>query len=58
MRGVVTGAKVERASRLEDVIREWCGGVEEGRALNPTALHEHVMAEHGYRGSLRSVQRY
>lgn len=51
-------AKVERASRLEGVIREWCVGFEEGRALNATALHEHLVTEHGYVGSLRSVQRY
>ena len=51
-------AKVERASSLEGVIQEWCGGVKEGRALNATALHEHLVTEHGYVGSLRSVQRY
>ena len=51
-------AKVERASSLEGVIQEWCGGIEEGRALNATALHEHLVTEHGYVGSLRSVQRY
>ena len=51
-------AKVERASRLEEEIREWCKGFEEGRAANATALHEYLVAEHGYRGSLRSVQRY
>ena len=51
-------AKVGRASSLEEVIREWCGGFKEERALNATALHEHLVAEHGYVGSLRSVQRY
>ena len=51
-------AKVERASSLEGVIQECCGGIEEGRALNATALHEHLVAEHGYVGRLRSVQRY
>lgn len=50
--------KVERASHLEGVIRAWCGGFEEGVALNATALHEHLVSEHGYGGSLRSVQRY
>ena len=30
----------------------------EGRALNATALHEQLVTEHGYVGSLRSVQRY
>ena len=51
-------AKVERASSLEGVIQECCGGIGEGRALNATALHEHLVAEHGYVGRLRSVQRY
>lgn len=48
----------QRASRLVDVIEEWSRGFETGRPVNATALHEHLVAEHGYRGSLRSVQRY
>ena len=48
----------QRASGLEGVIQEWCGGFAEGRALNATALHEYLVSEHGYVGSRRSVQRY
>ena len=48
----------ERASELEDEIRSWCAGFAGGQALNATALHEHLVSEHGYGGSLRSVQRY
>ncbi len=50
--------KVERASRLGEEIREWCADFAGGQPLNATALHEHLVAEHGYVGSLRSVQRY
>ena len=48
----------QRASGLEGVIQEWCGGFAAGRALNATALHEYLVSEHGYVGSRRSVQRY
>jgi transposase len=47
-----------RAEGLEAVIAHWLERSGERRGVNLQALHEHLVAEHGYRGSYKSVQRY
>ncbi|MEN8161955.1 MAG: IS21 family transposase [Myxococcota bacterium] len=47
-----------RAEELAAVIRHWLEHAEGRRGVNLQALHEHVVAEHGYLGSYKSVQRY
>jgi transposase len=46
-----------RAAKVGEAIAHWREQHVE-RAFNLAALHEWLVAEHGYRGSLRSVQRY
>ena len=46
-----------RAAKVGAAIEHWREQHAE-RSLNLAALHEWLIAEHGYRGSLRSVQRY
>jgi transposase len=53
------GRQQHRAAALGEAIAAWLADFERRRErLNLAALHEHLVAEHGYRGSLRSVQRY
>jgi transposase len=47
-----------RAEGLQAVIGHWLARAGERRGLNLQELHEHLVAEHGYRGSYKSVQRY
>ena len=42
---------------LRWVIDAWLESQEDDAAINLAVLHEHLVCEHGYRGSLRSVQR-
>lgn len=46
----------QRAARLAAVISEWMAG--SGERPNLAALHDELVREHDYQGSLRSVQRY
>lgn len=46
-----------RATKAGEAIEHWRAQNAE-RPLNLAALHEWLVAEHGYRGSLRSVQRF
>lgn len=48
--------QLQRAATLATVITEWmtCSG----ERPNLAALHDELVREHGYEGSLRSVQRY
>jgi transposase len=46
-----------RATAVAEAIEHW-RGQQGDRAVNLAALHDWLVAEHGYRGSLRSVQRY
>jgi transposase len=41
-----------------EVIAEWLRSRVDSAPLNLAVLHEHLVAEHGYQGSLRSVERY
>lgn len=53
------GRQVHRAASLAEPIETWLAGRKARReGLNLVALHEHLVAEHGYEGSLRSVERY
>ena len=52
------GEKAFRAEGLETVIRHWLEHASSRRGVNLQALHEHLVAEHGYAGSYKSVQRY
>lgn len=56
--GAVDGRRrqEQRASRLAAVIGEWMQAHE--ARPNLAALHEQLVREHGYDGSLRSVERY
>jgi transposase len=47
----------QRAEAVSEAIAHWREH-NAGLALNMAALHEWLVAEHDYRGSLRSVQRY
>ena len=49
--------QVRRAAVHREAIAHWMSAQGEG-ALNVAALHEWLMREHGYEGSLRSVQRF
>ncbi len=49
--------QVRRAAAHREAIAHWMSAQGEG-ALNVAALHEWLMREHGYVGSLRSVQRF
>lgn len=51
------GAKPFKATRVAGAIEYW-QETEKGRAINLAALHAWLVAEHGYDGSLRSVQRF
>lgn len=48
----------QRAAAYAVQIEEWLHGVGADDPLNLAALHEYLQREHGYDGSLRSVQRY
>lgn len=50
--------KTQLAARFSEAISHWCSGHEEDAGMNLAALHEWLVQEHGYTGSLRSVQRY
>jgi len=47
-----------RAEQLHAVIAHWLEQAGSRRGVNLQALHEHLVAEHGYAGSYKSVQRY
>lgn len=57
--GAVDGrtAQAFRAESVAAAIEHWREQQEDG-SVNLAALHEWLQREHGYRGSLRSVQRY
>ena len=57
--GVVDGRTKQesKATAVAEAIEHWRGQQGEG-AVNLAALHDWLVAEHGYAGSLRSVQRY
>jgi len=50
------------ASGLDAVARRWwsheCARLPAGRSPNATALYDHLVAEHGFTGSLKSVRKY
>ncbi len=46
------------AGAYEAVIRHWLEQAEGRRGVNLQALHEHLVEEHGYPGSYKSIQRY
>ncbi len=46
------------AESLHAVIAHWLEHARSRRGVNLQALHEHLVAEHGYTGSYKSVQRY
>ena len=53
------GRQVHRAALLSGEIEEWLAADPRRRErVNLAALHDHLVAEHDYRGSLRSVERY
>lgn len=47
-----------RAEALHEVIAHWLERAEGRRGVNLQTLHEHLVSEHGYPGSYKSVQRY
>jgi transposase len=49
--------QVHLAASYHDAILAWLEGQTDER-LNLAALHDHLVEEHGYPGSLRSIQRY
>ena len=49
------GGKAFKATRFEDAIASWREAQTDG-AINLAELHEWLVAEHEYDGSLRSVQ--
>ena len=51
------GMKPFKAAPQAEAIEHWRQSQQDG-ALNLAALHSWLMAEHGYDGSLRSVQRF
>jgi transposase len=51
------GTKPFKATRVAAAIEDW-REAQEDSAINLAALHEWLVAEHGYDGSLRSVQRF
>ena len=50
--------QVHLAAGYKEAIDAWLKKRPKGQGLNLAALHEHLREEHGYPGSLRSVQRY
>lgn len=64
LRRMASGAKdgrarqPHRARSQQLVIEAWLEGQDRTGPLNLAALHEHLVAEHGYEGSLRSIERY
>lgn len=58
--GAVDGRsqQMHRAAVLHEEIQGWLDAQARGAPLNLAELHEYLAEEHGYRGSLRSVQRY
>lgn len=57
--GAIDGRSRQKqmASTVAEAIDHW-HGQHAGRSLNLAALHEWLATEHGYHGSVRSVQRY
>lgn len=51
------GTKAFKATAVAEAIEHWRRSQQDG-AINLAALHAWLMAEHGYDGSLRSVQRF
>ena len=51
------GGKAFKATRFKDAIATWHEAQIDG-AINLAELHEWLVVEHGYDGSLRSVQRF
>ena len=49
--------QVSKAEAFADVISEWHAQQADGR-INLAGLHDWLCCEHGYTGSLKSVQRY
>lgn len=58
--GAVDGRseKPFRAEALHSVIAHWLEHAGSRLGVNLQALHEHLVSEHGYTGSYKSVQRY
>jgi transposase len=56
--GAVDGRSLQqqKAAKWAEVIGDWLAG--SGEKPNLAALHDQLVREHGYEGSLRSVQRY
>jgi transposase len=50
--------KAFAAEAFDEVIRHWLEQSSSRRGVNLQTLHEHLVAEHGYTGSYKSVQRY
>lgn len=58
--GAVDGRSRQRhrAAECHEAIETWRGERDDGQAVNLSDLHAWLVAEHGYVGSVRSVQRY
>jgi transposase len=57
--GAVDGRiKVPRAAPYHPAIQAWVEALGAERPVNLAALHDHLVEEFGYAGSLRSVERY
>lgn len=52
------GQQAHRAAAFDDAITVWMQRIDADGPLNLAALHDWLVAEHGYPGSLRSLQRY
>jgi len=52
------GGQVQAGAVVAEAVAWYLGGLEEGAPVNLAALYDWLVAEHGYGGSLRSVQRY
>jgi transposase len=50
--------QTHRAAAYEPAITHWLEQLDEAGPVNLAALHDWLVAEHGYTGSRRSVQRY
>lgn len=58
--GVIDGRarQSHQAAAFEAAITHWLESIDADGPLNLAALHDWLVAEHGYPGSLRSLQRY
>jgi transposase len=53
------GPKIFAAAALAEVIDAWCAATSDGeRPVNVRGLYEHLVADHGYAASYKSVVRY